>query len=192
MKKQNGSMLIDLLVSVFISLLAGAGLVTLYMTTTKMQTTYLGQTDVDAQARQALNVLSDSVMDAYSYQTVASPAQFSAVQAASTNSITCYTNSSGAYTKYWFDSANKQLKKTTSTNVTTIMVRNVTALTFTYYKTSGNYNDTSANWVTTTNPNAPTNAELCFIGAVKIVETVTVNGLTRQFSTLARLRNSPS
>lgn len=185
-------MLIDLLVSSFVTLLAGAALVTLFATSTKMQSVYLGQTNVDAQARLAINTLSDAVADAYSCQTQSAPAQYSAIQAATSNSISCYTGSAGSYSKYWFDSANKQLKKTTSASVTTIMARNMTALTLVYYKTSGSYNDTAANWTTTTNPNAPTNAELRLIGAVKITATVTVNGMTRQFSTLVRMRNSPA
>ena len=192
MRTQRGSMLLDLLISSFISLLAGAGLVVLFATSTKMQSVFLGQTSVDAQARDALNVLSDSIADAYSYQTSASPLAFSAVQAAASNSITVYTSSSGTYSQFWFDSANKQLKQTTSTNVTRIMVRNVTALTLAYYKTGGNYTDTAANWVATTNVNAPTAAELTNIGAVKITVTVTVNGLTRQLTTFVRMRNSPS
>ena len=176
MRRHRGNMLIDLLVSTFVALLVGAGLVALYFTSTRMQTLYLGQTNVDAQVRQALNIMVDSIGDATAYQTSSSPTQFSSLQAATSNSVTCYTSTAGAYTKYWFDSANSQLKKTTSTNVTTIMVRNITGLTLTYYKTSGSYNDTAANWVTTTNPNAPTNAELKLIGSVKIAATVTING----------------
>ena len=191
-RHRHGAMLIDLLMGSMASVLIGAALVTMMLTTYQVRGTLQGQSNTDWQVRNAMNILADSISNAQSYQTSASPVTYAALQAATTNSVTCYTSSStGTYRQYWFDSANKMLKRTTSTNVTTTLVRNVNSVSLTYYVSGGNYYATSNSWVTTTTPSAPTAAELPTIGAVKVVVSMTVNGYTRQYSTLVRLRNSP-
>jgi uncharacterized protein YcfL len=181
--------IIDLIIGSKLGLLVGASLLMLLVTSYKSRDLVVGQGNTDWQVRQSLNILSDNISSATSYQV--STNTYQALQAAASNSVTCYTSSAGAYNRYWYDSANKQLKKTTSTGTTTILLRNVDSVTLTYYVSGGSYYAASSSWVTTTSPNAPTSTELKSIGAVKMVVQMTVNGYTRQFTTQVRLRNSP-
>lgn len=191
-RHRRGAIVLEMLVGTTGAVLLGTALVMLMVTTYQVRNTLQGQSNTDWQVRSAINTLADSISNAQSYQISASPSTYSALQAATSNSVTCYTSSStGAYRKYWYDSATKTIKRTTSTNSTSTLVRSVDSVSFTYYVSGGQFTNTSANWVTTASPSAPTSAELPTIGAVKITVGMTVNGYTRQYTTLVRMRNSP-
>ena len=190
--RRRGISLLETLISALAALLIGAAILMLFQATIVSSQTSTGQTAAYADARRALNVLSDRIRNA---QMVSGTGAFSA---ASTSSITCYTDSTGANTaQYWLDTSTTpgSLKQTikigASSAVTTILHNNVQSLTFTYYVGNGS-NFTSSTWAKTANPNAPTAAELPTLGAIQLDVNSNDSGRTRPIQTLIRLRNSPN
>jgi hypothetical protein len=99
-----GYMLMELLMAGLIAVLVGIGLIALIQTTYTSQGILVGENASYSSTRQALNILSDHIRNAQSYQTVASPATYQAVSAGTATSITLYTNAStGDTERYWLD-----------------------------------------------------------------------------------------
>ena len=115
--------------------------------------------------RRCLDALANGLINA---QLVTGQGVFSA---ATTNSITCYTTTTGTTTvRYWLDTSTSPgtLKQTDSSGTKTLLT-DVQSLQFTYYvSSSANFTSTSAQWTTTSNANAPTAAEIPNIGGIGI------------------------
>lgn len=137
-----------------------------------------------SQTRSALDTFADHARNAAACSTSGAGTLDSVVDVATSSSFTYYADSACTKVRYFL--TNGTLSRTDN-NVTTIVVRNVSSLTFTYYKAT-TYN---AAWTTCTNPNAPTAAELPYVCGVYIDVTTTSNNVSSRFTTTVRLRNAP-
>lgn len=192
-RRQNrGTTLIELVTATMCSVVVGAGLVMFARASYQAQDFTQGQTVTDSEVRHALDVMADSIRNAQAYLVQSSPAVYSAISSAGASSITIYTDSAGDTAEYWLDTSSSPyvLRKTVGT-ASTVIETGVSSLTLTYYVSGGSYNASSSSWVTTSNPHVPTATELPNVAAISANCTVSINGYTRQFSTLVRLRNSP-
>ncbi|MEP6756084.1 MAG: prepilin-type N-terminal cleavage/methylation domain-containing protein [Chthonomonadales bacterium] len=185
MKRQRGNTLIEMLVSCLCALVVGAGLLSVLQLTGIGVSVVPGQNLADKMARIPMDTLCDNLRNAQVYATT--PSCF---QAASSNSISLYTNTTGTYARFYYASDTHALKKTLN-GVTTTLIPGCTALTFTYYVSNNQYSPGGSSWVTTANPNAPTATELSKVASVGVVATFTTNGYSRTLKSFVRLRNSP-
>jgi Tfp pilus assembly protein PilW len=187
-RTRRGTVLIEMLVSSLVALLIGAAVLACVQVTAQTNATILGQNNTDSVARRPLDILADNLRNAQVYGTTGA----SCIQAATTSSLSCYTDSAGSYVRFWQDSTTTPATfKKTSGATTTILITGVTSLIFTYYTSTGLYSPASSSWATTVDPNNPTATELTKVAAIGIKATVTVNGYTRTLSSVVRLRNSP-
>lgn len=192
-RRHRGSLVIELLVAGIMSCLIGAALIMQLETTYNSRSTISGQNITYAGARAVLDTLADRLRNAQQLGSGSYPVMLSAAA----SDITIYTNSTGDTARYWRDTtaspAALKWKNTVSgVSTTTTVLSGVTALTFTYYVSSGgSYNNGSGSWQTTASPNAPTVAEIPNVGAIDIAATVNINGYSRTIDTFVRLRNSP-
>lgn len=182
--KRRGYTLLQTLLALFIGGLISA------IVFQELTTLYIGQqanSDLGAsttQTRSALDTFADHARNAAACTTSGAGTVDSVVDAASANSFTYYADSACTKVRYFLN--NGTLSRTDN-NVTTVVVRNVTALTFTYYK-AATYNTA---WSTCASPSAPTAAELPFVCGVYMDVTTTSNGVISRFTTTVRLRNAP-
>ncbi|MDE2127471.1 MAG: hypothetical protein KGJ62_12865 [Armatimonadetes bacterium] len=191
-----GQVLTEALVASAIMVLIGAALATLVMTTYRSRS-LISESDANlANARRTVDELADNIRMAQLYATTSGGSMgggqntYSAVAAATANSVTIYTDSSGDTAEFWLDTSNNTLEKTVGAT-TTALLENVTSLQFTYYTSGGEYNAPASSWTTTANPQAPTSAELPELAAVAISATVAQNGYSRTLNTQVRMRCSP-
>lgn len=194
-RKIRGVMLLDLVIGSGISLMVMAALMALMSVTYNTLNLVQGMGQTDNQGREAIDTIADNLRNAQSSSEDEDGENVQAVfKAASQSSVTCFTDDDGDETAtYWLDTTASppSLKLTKEDDETTIVVNDITSLTFTYYVSGGNYTAGSGSWVTTADPHNPTNAELANIGAVKIQLTASVNGYSRTLTTTVRLNNSP-
>ncbi len=195
--RRHGAALIDILVAGLIMLFAGSALVMLVQSTLTSRDAIAGQNAAYATAQKSLDTLMDNLRAAQTKQIQTSPAVYAALSAGSSSSVTCYTDSAGSTLRLWLDTSVSpaQLKETRTIGgvaTTAPVLSGVQSLQFTYYKVAGSaYTAPAASWTTTSNPNAPTAAELPAIGAIRIAVTVNLNGFSRALTSFVRLRNSP-
>lgn len=181
--------LVEMLVAMLLSLFVGTTLLMLVQSTMSARTSVQDGNGAIRDTRDALDAVENALRNA---QMVTGQGVLSA---ASSNSITCYTNTAGTTTtRYWLDtSVTPNVFKKTVAGVTTSVLSDVTALTFTYYVSSGtNFTSVSSLWTTTTSATSPTATERANLGAVAITVTVTSGGVSRTLTTFVRLRNSPT
>ena len=185
---RSGGTLIEALVAALLSLFIGSALLMLIQSTMTARTTVQDGSASMRDTRDCLDALENNIRNA---QMAGASGVFST---ATINSITCYTNTAGTTTaRYWLDTTTTPYSfKQTVAGVTTVLLTDVTSITFTYYvNNTTNYTSSSA-WSTSTNANAPTVAEIPNLGAVAISVSVTSGGVSRTLTTLVRLRNSPN
>lgn len=180
---RHGFMMLDLIIGAGVSLLIGAATLQLMNANYIAHDAVGGQNNVNAMCRSQMDTLADGIRNA---QSGPSHQVFSTAAA---NDVTIYTNASGNTTRLWLDTtvSPAQLKRirTTAGTASTPQVigTGVTSLQFTYYPAGG--------WATTDSPHLPSAGELPTIGAVKIKAQMAINGYSRSFTTVVRLRNSP-
>lgn len=185
---RGGRTLLEAIIAALLSLFVGTALLMLVQSTITARSTVLDENAAMRDTRRTLDTLENNLRNAQMNGG-------QAFSAASSNSVTCYTAMTGAATaRYWLDTTvTPNAFKQTVGGVTTTLLTDVQSIQFTYYVgSSANFTGTSAQWSTTTNANAPTNAELPNIGAIGITASVTNGGVSRTLTTLVRLRNSPS
>lgn len=136
------------------------------------------------QTRQVLDTVADHLRGASPCTTTGAGVIDSVISTAGKITVTYYSDSACNTIRYWYSNGN--LNRTQNGNTVTV-VRNVTAVTFTYYKAT-TYNSP---WTTTINPNIPTTAELPFVCGVLMDVTTNSNGLTSRLTTTIRFRNAP-
>ncbi|MBI3721164.1 MAG: hypothetical protein HY248_01310 [Fimbriimonas ginsengisoli] len=175
--------LVELLVGALILCLLLVGVYGLMAAQAVAQSVAYDMTASSRDARAALDLLADHLRGAQ--LCTSGGVVGSALGAGTASDITYYTTNAAATVRYHLSGTT--LVRTVSGTNTNALV-NVNSLSFTYY-TSATYN--SATLTTTTNPNAPTNAELPALAAIRITASTTTDGRTVQYSTLVRLRNSP-
>jgi Tfp pilus assembly protein PilW len=196
-RTQAGVSLMELLVSVLMTLVIAGALFSVFTNTFEMRDVVVGQGTTETSARTPLDLLADHLRNAQQYWTTGSTtptlvSQSSVIAAGSATSVTYYrSNSSSDTVQYWLDGTNL---KRTDAGGTTIVMSNVQSLAFTYYvNTSGSYN-VDYNDNTKYSPitgSSPTNAERPLLGQIKISARVTIDGYSRELASLVRLRNSP-
>jgi hypothetical protein len=182
--KRRGFTLLQTLLSLFIGGLISAivfqQLVTLLVG--QQATINMGQSTF--QTTSAIDTAADHLRNADSCTVAGAGTVDSVIDAGTATSVTYYGD--GACTKISYFLTNGTLSRTEN-NVTKVIVRNVSALNLTYYK-AATYNTP---WSTTTNPNAPTAAELPYVCGVLIDITTTASGVPTRMTTTVRLRNAP-
>jgi len=191
---QSGRTLLEALIAALLALLIGSALLVLMQSTITARGTILDENTSMRDARTTLDTLADNLRNA---QMVGVLGVFSA---ASSNSITCYTNMAGTTTsRYWLDTTTTPYSfKQTVAGVTTVLLTDVQSVQFTYYVDPSPTAYTSPTlFATSANPNAPTAAEIPNIGAIGITVTVSSvtggsTGVQRTVTTMVRLRNSPA
>src|SRR5262249_45478860 len=102
-RRRRGTSLIETLVAGLLSVVVGGTLVVLVQSTLISRTAVSGENTAYAGARKCMDTILDNVRSAQTYQIQASPAVYSALQAASASSLTCYTNNTGDTLKFWLD-----------------------------------------------------------------------------------------
>ena len=166
-----GAALFELLVTGFIVLAIGAGIIAIVRTTYIWQTAVTDENAVSFSARVELDTVSDRMRAA-----TIPPGKTAAFVAAAASDVTFYKDTSSNTIRYWRDTVSGYLKSTwtvSGTASTTVVLTGVQAFTLTYYKIPSGYNPPVNSWTTTTNPSAPTGSELPQIGAIRINAVVT-------------------
>lgn len=188
-----GVSLMELLVSVLMTLVIAGALFTVFTNTYEMRDVAVGQGTAETAARTPIDTLADHLRDAQQYWTTgntipSSVNQSSVIANASATSVTYYrTNSSSDTVQYWLDGTD--LKRTDSSG-TTIVMPNVHSLLFEYFKpTAGsqNYNNSGVDQTSA----SPAAADLPLLCQIRITASVTIDGYSRELVSLVRLRNSP-
>jgi hypothetical protein len=186
--------LIETLCALLMGLLTGAALLAVIQVTMMVRTTNMGPSEADTETRRQVDEMCDRLRSAQPNTVGSTTPVFTA---ASTSSVTIYSDTSGDTMQFWLNTAASpaELEETTvvsGVSTTTVLLTGVTALQFTYYEQpSLLYTAASSTWTTTANPNAPVAAELPKIGAVDVHITVTFDNYSRQLYSIVRLRNSP-
>lgn len=189
---RRGSTLIEIMLAGMAALMVGAALIILVQTSYSSQQITVQENLAYVTVRKTLDTLTDHLRNAQENPVSSTYCVFSA---ATSNSITLYTDTSQNTERYYIDTATSpySLKRTQTVSgvaTTTVILSGINSMTFTYYLPSGStYN--AATWNTTANPNAPTSTELPNVAAVGVSVNVTVGSCTRTITTFVRLRNSP-
>lgn len=136
---------------------------------------------VTGDARQAVDALGDHLRNADRCSATSGCVTNSVLHSASASSITYYTDTAGTQVSYLVSNGSL-VRRVSGTD--TILVRNVTSLTLTYYKCT-TYNGT---WTSIANP---AQSDLPYICGVQIVVTCNQSGSTFTTESTIRLRNSP-
>ncbi len=155
-------------------------------------TLYVGMTDNAnatysiADARTAIDTMSDHLRNATMNTSTSTGVANSCLSAASANSVTYYTSSAGtSYVTYTLTGSN--LTRSVTGGAAVNEAYGLTALSFTYYK-AATY---ETPWQPCTTPSAPTAAELPYVCGIQINATTSYNGVSTQLTTTVRLRNAP-
>jgi Tfp pilus assembly protein PilV len=192
-RRQMGLTLIELLISLLMSLVVAAGLFSIFTNTFAMHDAVVSQGSAETSARTPLDDVADHLRDAQQYWTTGAVTptlvtQSSVIANATTTSVTYYrSNLSSDTVRYWLNGTN--LTRTAG-GTDTVLMGGVKTLTFTYWKApnaNGNYNNSSATKII----GNPVAAELPFLNQITIDASVTVDGYSRELVSLVRLRNSP-
>ena len=182
--------LIELLVSVLMTLVISGALFTVFTNTFATRDVVVGQGTAETNARTPIDTLADHLRDAQQYWTTGATnptqvSQSSVIAAASATSVTYYKSNNPSDTvQYWLSGTNL---KRTADGTTTIVMSNVNSLQFTYWKSNGTYNDSSA----TNIGSSPAAADLPYLSQITIRASVNIDGYSRELASLVRLRNSP-
>jgi len=149
-----------------------------------------------ADNRSAIDTMADHVRNACACDGSAGTAN-SVIDTATATSFTYYSGTTCAKVTYSLSGTN--LMRTVGTGTPSIVARNISALTFTYYEAL-TYNSSwgacggstrAASLPACTSANAPTSAELPYICGILIDATTSVDGQITHATTTVRLRNAP-
>lgn len=143
------------------------------------------QNQADFQARRPLDNLVDCIRKAQPYGSGGA-----SLSAATAQSITIYTDMVGDTAQYWFNTTTDPGGLESTISGTSLVLSNsIKSLQFTYYIPTGYTPSVGSCWKTTTNPNAPTAAELPQVTAVNITITYVIDQTTRTYTSPVRLAN---
>lgn len=181
MSRRRGWTAIETVVGLLVTGVILVGLYSLMGAIGVVQTVTYSMTASTRDARQALDTMADHLRTAQ-----LSTSANAAISSGATSDVTYYSDTGGSTVRYRLSGTN--LLRTVGGTDTTALA-NVTSLSFTYYTTS-TYNSSSL--TATTNSHAPTAAELPQLAAIGITASTTTDGRTVQYSSIVRLRNSPT
>lgn len=190
---QAGVSYIELLVSLLMTIVIAGGLFSVFKNTYESRDFVVGQGTAETAARTPIDTLADHIRDAQQCHigSGSNVTDYSVIANGTATSVTYYKSDSSTDTvKYWLSGTD--LKRTADGSTTTVL-SNVQSLQFNYKKTpaSGNYNNLDTNLLDTSNPNAPSAAELPYLSQIAISASVKIDGYVRDMASLVRLRNSP-
>ena len=191
-RRIRGVALVGLITSLIAAMILGAVLISVGISNWTWWSVVAGTNTAGLNVRQTLDTISDKMR----YAAQNPNDQFSVLTAASGDSVTFYSKSTGDTIRYWRDSSTDPptLKSTATvggTATTTTILTGLTSLQFTYYVSGNVYNAPAGSWVTTASPHAATTDELRYVGAIFVEVTYAIDTRSRYMSTLIRLRNSP-
>ncbi len=189
-RARSGQNLVELLIGMLLALLTGAALFALMSSNYASRSAVTGQNFANANTRQPLDTLTDTLRNAQSiqYGTI-----YQALVEADTSDVTCNTLNPDGTTgtsRIWLDTSVTPhvLKRSKNGGPAQTLVVGLQSLRITYYTPAGNaYNAANAAWSESTAPNS----NLPGIGAADIQATFNNNGNTRTLESFVRLRNSP-
>jgi len=185
MRRNSGLSLIELMVTMMISLVIAGGLFKVFVDTTTHHVGVIDANDAETMSRQPLDTLVDHMRGA---QAVEIGGTYQAIKSGTATSVEYYfLESSTDVVKYFLDGTD--LKRLEG-GVTTVEITDVQSLEFRYYL-SASTRYYSNGTIPATDINAPTSAELPLIAKIEVVVDVTSGGFTRQLVGDVRLRNSP-
>lgn len=188
-----GVTLIELLVSVLMTLVIAGALFTVFTNTFEMRDVVVGQGTTETAARTPIDTLADHLRNGQQYWTTGTVTptavnQSSVIADGSATSVTYYRSNSASDTvRYFLDGTN--LKRTDGSG-TVIVMSDVSSLLFEYFKpegTSQNYNDSGVQQTAT----PPVAADLPLLCEIRITARVLKDGYSRELVSRVRLRNSP-
>lgn len=188
--KRSGVTLIELLVACVILGFVGAGFMQLSSSVNKANGFSTTMPNVQEDAIRVVNLIAADVRRAPLCSASSGCVTDAALHTGTANSLTVYTTSAGAQRTFSLNSGSFQaVNGSSSTAATTIP--DVNSLSFSYCVNSGlSYNMTSspdsATWVSSVS-----GSDLKGLIAVRVTATVSRGGLTGNYSTVVRLRNSP-
>lgn len=182
---RRGHILIELLVSLIVISLIGAGLFQFFTTSHLSQEVTRSGNMAITEGRQPIDVVSDHIRNAQQYTT--DNVVYSVIHSASATSITYYADEAGATVQYALNAGN--LERTDASG-TTVVMGYVTALNFKYYLAPSGTTYYSTDLVLG-DPSTFGLTERSRIAMVEVSGTVAVNGISRSFKSEIRLRNSP-
>lgn len=184
--KRRGASLFELIAAMFMMLLISGALFTIFRTTYFSHDAVVGQSDADTASRTPIDILADHLRNAQA----AKAAGYAAIVSGGATEVTYYASDNTSDTvRYWLDGTD--LKRTTG-GTTTVVMSDVSALNFTYYKASStpvSYYNSSVSQ--TDNPTSPSATELPNLAMIRITATVNIDGYSRELLGWVRLRNSP-
>lgn len=201
-RRRRAITLVELLVSVLILGVLGSVLYSVFGMTFRMHDVVIGQNNAFTDTRKGIDLMADHIRNAQRLETT----PYNAVVSGTIDDLTYYwydgvtKDSNGTITGYVVGGSNVNTPHTLRVRkngsviemidggTTTTLASNIASLTLTYYKMSTGY---TGAWSTTTDPNAPTNAELPRIAGIEIKVGVARDGYTTEYKTMVRLRNSP-
>lgn len=186
MSRLRGGMLVELLVSLVILMVIGAGIFQYFVAANIGNESVMSGNKATTDARQPVDIVADHIRNAQQY-TGNGGVTYSVVHSASPTSITYYGTEGGATVTYALSGTTLQR---TDASGTTDVLFNVSSLNFRYFLAPGStvYYSTS---LVEGDPATFTLTERSRIAVVELSGSVIVNGYPRTFKTEIRLRNSP-
>ncbi|MGI8922731.1 MAG: PulJ/GspJ family protein [Fimbriimonadales bacterium] len=184
MKRQRGSLMMEMLIGSVIAILIGTVVFRAFLTSASSRENVIGQNKAAAAARAPIDALADHLRNSQLFATLLSP-NGSVLAAGTRSDITYHATTAGEQVRYFLRGS--QLIRVVD-GTETVALRDVSTLSFTYYRAP------KYNWpdsIATTNPHAPTFAEMPFLTAIHIKASVTIDGYKSYYSSVVRLRNSP-
>ena len=185
MRRNSGLSLIELVISLVITLMISGALLRVFVDSITNQVFVESQNDAEAQARQPLDALIDHLRNAQA----SGPADLAVIQSGTATAVTYYTSNIGTETvQYFLDDTD--LKRTEG-GVTNLVMRDVEELEFTYFKSNLSPARYYTSTVPTDDPNAPAAEELILLAQINVRIVADIDGYTRELEGFVRLRNSP-
>jgi len=185
MRLRRGGMLVELIVSLLVAMLIGAGIFEYFNSSSNaFESNRIGNMAI-TDARQPIDIVADHIRNAQQY--TPDGTTYTVIESAAATSITYYADGSGATVTYALDGTD--LERTDSSG-TEVVLSNVTSLQFKYFlsNSSTTYYFTD---LTESDPSTFTLVERSRVTVVEVSGAVTVQGTPRSFRTQIRLRNSP-
>ena len=184
-RTRSGQNLVELLIGMLLALLTGAALFSLMQSNYASRSVVTGQNFANANTRQPLDVLSDTLRNAQSSMTQA------ALVDAGPSDVTCSTSPDGSTTtRIWLDTSvtPHELKRSKNNGAAQTLVVGLQSLQITYFTPAGGaYNAATSSWTPSSDPNS----QLGGIGAAYIKAVFNNNGNMATLESFVRLRNSP-
>ena len=185
MRRISGLTIIELVISLVITLMITGALLRVFVDSTTNQVSVENQNEAEAKARQPLDTLIDHLRNAQMYKA----GDLAVINAGTATSVTYYASNSATDTiRYFLDGTD--LKRTES-GVTSVVMNDVQELEFTYFQSNVSPPQYYTATVTTADPNAPTAAELPLLAQIDVRVVANIDGYVRELQGFVRLRNSP-